>query len=218
MASTLRAREIRVPWGELRDNAAVTTRSWLLSLVGICSGCDEVWSIDRVPPPVDAAPPIDTAPIDATVCPGNYVTIPGQATKYRYGTPDRLWDEAAIDCNNDNPGTTHLVTFDDLDELVAVRTIVAHPIPYNLHVGYARDTVAAGGNDRVFYAVTGETLDLSSQLWDLWQQGEPNNYMMIETIVFIEHDKTLMDGEPSRSQFYVCECDGRPATRTFMLR
>ena len=175
----------------------------MIALVGL-GGCDKLFSLSRLDPP-----------IDAPACPATYTSVERAKSKYRYVAQQRLWDEAAADCRNDDATNTHLVVFDDAAEIAAMRTLVADAQIYTLHVGYARDT---DGDPRVFYAVTGETLDLMSPTWDLWQQGEPNNFNGIETIVFIEHDKSLMDGEPSRSQRYICECDGRPATRTFVIR
>jgi len=176
--------------------------AWI-AVIGL-AGCDKLFSLEHLDEPPE--------------CPANYAPLAATRSVYRYVDETRLWDEAATDCNNDNPGTTHLVVLDDAAELVAVRTLVTAAPPYNVHVGYARDTVAAGGDPKVFYAVTGETLDLDAPTWDLWRQGEPDNYMGIETIVFIEDDQDMTDGEPARMQRYVCECDGRPATRTFTLR
>lgn len=171
------------------------------------SGCDQLWKLEHVDPPPDAP-----------ACPDSYAPLAGMTSKYRYVGTWRLWDEAAADCANDSAGTTHLVVPDDMAEIVAIRTLVTDGMTYTVHVGYARDTAAAGGDPRVFYAVTGETLDLNAPGWELWNPNEPNNQGGIETIVFIEHDKTLMDGEPFREQRYVCECDGRVPARQFTLR
>jgi hypothetical protein len=166
------------------------------------AGCDQLFQLQHIEP--DAA----------LMCPTDYVELAGQKTRYRYIPTPQPWQKANDDCNNDLDGKTHLVVFGDRDEILAVRTLVTDVMYYNVHVGYARNTAAAGGDPMVFYAVTGETLDYESPQWGLWNPAEPNNFGGIETIVFIEHDKTLMDGEPTRNQQYICECDGRPATKT----
>jgi len=180
--------------------------AWL-AILGL-AGCDKLFSLNHV----------DELPPDATlVCPTNYVELEGQSSRYRYIPTPQEWQKANDDCNNDREASTHLVVLQSVDEILAVRTLVTDVINFQLHVGYARNTVKAGGNAQVFYAVTGETLDYEAPEWVLWHSTEPNNVGDAETIVFIEDAKQLMDGNPLNKNRYVCECDGRPATMTSFI-
>jgi len=174
---------------------------WLFA-VGL-GGCANVLGLSSIEPPPE--------------CPLTYQTIEGggPVSSYRYFQRAVTWAEAEADCENDAPGDTHLVVFDSTDELVAVRQLVTDVTSYNLFVGYARNF---GDDPFVFYAVTGETVESGTPEWYLWQAGEPNNFNGIETITFIESVATMRDGEPTRTERYICECDGRPVTRTFQLQ
>ncbi|HSD90634.1 MAG TPA: hypothetical protein VLB44_24085, partial [Kofleriaceae bacterium] len=195
--------------------------AWLVLLLG---GCDKLFSIDHVDLDKDAQT-ADTngdapTPVDAPeACPQNYRIVQNTplSSVYRLGSTPMSWDAAAADCNNDTlTRVTHLIVFDDIAELVAIRPFVNAAAPWSAYVGYARDTIAQGGDPTMFTSVTGTPLSATSMLWGT---NEPDNGggpgLPEETVVFIRDDKDLTDGPDTYPFVYICECDHVPANQVF---
>ena len=189
----------------------------VVALVAL-AGCDKLFDLDAVPPPsADAA--IDAPPIflDAPEpCPTSYVTYAGtpSTSRYLFVGPQSLWLDAEADCESDTrTKITHLVVFDDGDEMAAVRTGIEGQLNGNTfaaHVGVARDF---GSDLNQFYAVTGEALPLSGPPWGT---NEPSN-LAEETTTRFESFADLTDQPPTAVLSHVCECDHKKAIRTFTL-
>ena len=183
---------------------------WLALL--LCAGCDRVFGLDR---DVDAGLPID-GNFDASLamCPPEYQPVPGAETRYLFVPTLRMWPEAQADCADDSPDSiTHLVEFTDHVELEAVRTAVPFPSSWNAWTGYARDT---GSNPYVFFASTGPVLPLGSPVWAPMEPDGPVS-VSEETVTFFNYEHAVADGPPTLEAAYICECDGRPVTRTFAV-
>ncbi len=177
---------------------------WVLALASL-TGCDAVFDLEL--PAADAA----LADANLDLCPPSYAPVQGGATRYRFILDKHDWVLAQADCADDSsPPITHLVELDDLAELGAVRDAFPAPDPWEAHTGYARDTT---GDPFVFHATTGTLLPLGSPLW---AGMEPNGGD--EDATFFGHNFNLADAPWAISRFYICECDGRPVTRTFDLR
>jgi len=198
----------------------------LAVLVVLLGGCDKLFSIDHVDLDKDAQtadtsvdPRLD-GPVDAPeACPLDYRPVQNTplSSVYRYGTSQMSWDAAAADCANDTlTRVTHLIVFDDIAELVAIRPFVTAAAPWTAYVGYARNTISHGGDPTMFTSVTGVPLSPTSMLWAV---AEPDNGggapMPEETVVFIRNDKNLTDGPDIYPFVYICECDHVPANQVF---
>lgn len=200
----------------------MTRLAWLVVLL---AGCDKLFSIDHIDP-TDARiadTSVDTlldGPIDAPeACPTNYSIVPNTPLNsvYRLGSTPMSWDAAAADCSNDTlTRVTHLIVFDDIAELVAIRPFVPGVDPWIAYVGYARDTIQQGGDPTMFTSVTGIPLSPTSMLW---AANEPDNgggpSLPEETVVFIRNDKDLTDGPDTYQFIYICECDHVQANQVF---
>lgn len=182
----------------------------LLSL----AGCDSLFNLEHVDN-VDTA--MDAA-VDATPeqCPASYATPPNTTGTYRYVSLSLPWDAAEADCENDTQTRiSHLVVFDDIAELLAVRAAAPFEAPWEVSVGYARDTLAQGGVANEFYPITSTVPLLTTS--PLWAMGEPNNGLggPEETTVFISNDTALYDAPATYPHNYICECDHRQPARVF---
>lgn len=173
-------------------------------------GCDRVFGLVPITPPIDAA--IDRA------CPDNYVEIPGapHTSRYRFDSEVTIWQSAEDICELDTPAArvTHLAVFETTDEETAVITwLHAQDPTITAHVGFARDT---GSDPNVFFAVTGAELEAGDPRWNM---GEPNGSPPgEETITWLWEDGTgLVDAGWDTMEQVMCECDGVPVSRQFML-
>jgi hypothetical protein len=178
----------------------------------LCAGCDTVFQLER---DLDAFVPPD-ASVDASLagCPASYQAVPGGETRYLFVPGASKWLGAQADCADDSsPSITHLVEFTDDAEVTAVQTAAPFLTPWTAWTGYARDT---GSNPYVFYATTGPLLPLTSTAW---AGGEPDGpaSQSEETATFFGHNFRVVDGPANFDIPAICECDGRPVTRTFQV-
>lgn len=187
-------------------------RSRVVVALLFVAGCDRVFGLQPL-----------TATADATVeeCPADYAPIGNSTSRYRFGATPTRWPFADVDCRADTQtAITHLVVFDDVAEIAAVRSAVPLEPPWSLLVGYARDT---GSDPYVFRAVTGGVLDRTSPLWaDGEPNGDPNSVPPApeETVVYIAHATDLFDAPVdwiTGPNPYFCECDGIRATEVFSV-
>jgi len=191
---------------------------WLAALA-VLAGCDIVVGVRHV-----SESPAD-GPQEA--CPTfGYGAVGGapSTSTYRYVQPAGIpWDSAELDCEADSLSKiTHLVVFDDPSEEAALRGLV-QPAPqyWQVFVGYARSSNANGGAPFNFKAVTGETLEIDSPLWEKVNGVEPDNGGASggeETITFFEMTRNMSDAPANIALGYICECDGKPANQTFQIR
>ena len=143
-------------------------------------------------------------------CPADYVSLGGQPTRYRIvESTDVLWPVAAADCVDDSDGLTPLAVLDRAGEIDASHSGFTDPTK-NPWVGYARD-VAAADPFESFESVFGERLPKMNSLWN---NTEPSNSPPGEPVVQLRGNG-LNDDALDVKKVYVCECDGRRATRTF---
>ncbi|MCX5747229.1 MAG: C-type lectin domain-containing protein [Proteobacteria bacterium] len=184
--------------------------SWCWMLLVLAPGCDRVFGLTELSPPVDAA--TSDANLDANLdnCPSGYAPIVGGATRYRFVTELQNWEFAHDDCANDTSvAITHLVEFDDQAELDAVRAAFPVLAPWEAWVGYARDLA---GDPHVFHGTTGVLLPLGSPVW---AGGEPDNSAGDEVVTFFGNNFDVVDGPRPTPYRYVCECDGVAGDRVF---
>ncbi|HTL38971.1 MAG TPA: hypothetical protein VL326_37825 [Kofleriaceae bacterium] len=192
---------------------------WLAALLTI-TGCDSVFSVDHVRLTIDA-------PVDAVEpCPSmNYVTVNGAppTSTYRY-VPNMgfTWDAAALACKSDSmTGVTHLVVFETVGEMSAVRSLVPPTPPYwQVFTGYARNSNSHGGSPFQFTSVTGVPLAQTDSIWETASYVEPDDGGVggQETITFFEMTRNLTDGPADIQRGFLCECDGTPANQMFQIR
>lgn len=187
----------------------VTARWWMWFAVVLGTGCDRVFQLDR---DIDAGDPADAS---LGACPSEYQPVPGGETLYLFVPAGKIWSDAQADCADDSsPSITHLVEFTDDVEVDAVQRAVPFGAPWGAWAGYARDT---GSNPTVFFATTGPLLPLASTAW---AGNEPDGFTVPgeETVTFFGDNFRIADGPATLVGIgHVCECDGRPVTRTFMV-
>lgn len=149
--------------------------------------------------PADAGADATPPPPDAQACPGNYVAVDGQSSRYRLVTSPDDWLAAELDCENDGAATgggTHLLILDDAAELTAVDPRIA-------------PTVWIGMVDRVdegtLVLVTGPGV-----VFRPFRSGEPNDGGPLGfTEDCVELDGNVLNDEGcTANRQYVCECDG----------
>lgn len=160
---------------------------------------------------VDAPPPV---PI--TGCPSNYtLQVASSASWYRVETSGVWWD-VRRNCEQDQPGRTHLVVLDTTAEQVEVTALVSNlsPPPGGMwHVGAVQDmnqAVPASG----WHWLTGGPVAATG-----WSIGEPDDGNGTETnkcnlAVLDPGSGLLMDVDSLSSNppdaGALCECDGQP--------
>jgi hypothetical protein len=194
--------------------SSIEMRWWCIALVALI-GCDKLFDVDHVAkPPVDAAETFFDAP---EPCPNIYTEWPEApiVSRYRWVGQSIEWAAAEADCEDDSRGhITHLVVFDQPGEMAVLRDHLVNMFgQFNSHAGYARNVLE---DPFEFYAVTGEALPRSGPPWNA---NEPTGVVGSgeETTTRIESGADLTDQPWSHPVSYVCECDHRPVTRTFML-
>jgi hypothetical protein len=135
--------------------------------------------------PADAGADGTPPPPDAQACPGNYVAVDGQSSRYRLVTSPDDWLAAELDCENDGAA-----------ELAAVDPRIA-------------PTVWIGMVDRVdegtLVLVTGPGV-----VFRPFRSGEPNDGGPLGfTEDCVELDGNVLNDEGcTANRQYVCECDG----------
>jgi hypothetical protein len=145
----------------------------------------------------------------AADCPFNYdVTLPGQTSRYRLIAVERRVPDHADDCADDQPGTTHVVAFDD-DEVGAVQAFLNQRNDvFRLWLGGVQlreQTTTRIG----WLAFTG------GEMADPWGPNEPNDggagiENSQENFVGIERNRQgLVDFPLVFTGGVLCECDGR---------
>jgi hypothetical protein len=162
--------------------------------VACLAGCDAVF--------------LDRKPVED--CPAEYAILASEPTRHRVSTTEATWQTAQADCVDDSPafGITHLAVIDTFTEIDSIHAV--SPVGKSLWVGYARDL---GDPTETYYSVTGDVLPTTSALWN---NGEPNNFLMEEYVVQLR-ENGLNDGNTGIKDLYVCECDGKHPTKTFVL-
>jgi hypothetical protein len=198
-------------------------RWWVV--LALVAGCDGVFNLDHIHSHASADAPIDT-PVDMRdgppiaddapeLCPVGYQNLTNvpPMKRYRYVTSPATWDVAEADCEDDaTTKITHLAVFADVTEMENVKVTLGMQYGFiEASVGYGRDTNAA--DLRQFYAVTGEPL---AQTTPPWNTNEPTA-TTAETVVRFDSNSDLIDGPWNYSIGYLCECDHRPVTQTFVL-
>ena len=174
----------------------------IVVIVIASAGCDLVFP----PGTFDQDAMVDAAPPDCAGIP--YQSIAGAPSVYRIEAVTVLpWPEAEQTCEADRPGGTHLVVFDDITELLAVRQEMLGLGGFGAYAGYARDPTDP---PNMFRTVTGEPL---SPVSNLWEPGEPTGGT--EQVIYFANDEDLIDGPANFELIYVCECDGKPVTESF---
>jgi hypothetical protein len=154
--------------------------------------------------------PADLVPAGPPTCTAAYVPVAGAPSRYRiFDEAPVTWPQAEGVCVADSPGETHLVVFDDITELLAVRAAMPSG-GWTAHVGYGRNPADFIDS---FRAVTGEPL---SPVSNLWEPGEPTG-PGAEQVTFFTNSEDVLDSPPDLMRIFVCECDGRPETVTFTL-
>ena len=153
------------------------------------TGCDTVF--------------LDRGPLED--CPLDYEPLAVETTRYRLSTTQEMWATAQADCADDTPlAITHLAVIDTFTEIDSIHT---HSDPKRLlWIGYARDH-----DSPQFFNVLGDPLLDDSSLWN---GNEPNNFNGKEFAVEL-NESGLNDTSVDSRKYYVCECDGRKATRAF---
>lgn len=143
------------------------------------------------------APPIDALSDAATdaasgMCPGTYVAIPGQTSRYRTVMTARTWSEAEADCEADGAGT-HLAVVDNMAEDSAVDALTGASIWFGLTDRKIEGTPRW---------VTGTTPSYTNY-------GGANNTSAYDCAGIYQSKWAW--GECATLIKYVCECDGIPA-------
>jgi hypothetical protein len=171
-------------------------------------------------PIVDGA--AQTPSPDAFVgCQPSFQTVAGApgTSKYLVVKNRETWASAQQSCRS-HSATSHLVVFDDLAELSAIRTFANQTVttPWGLWAGYARDYDSPPLDS--FVSVTDVPLPFGS---NLWRTDEPNNKGTLgEVVADFSDTGNLNDIDigtiaAPRTHYYVCECDGQVDDRTFTL-
>jgi len=161
----------------------------IVPVVALLAGCDAVF--------------LDRSALDD--CPDYYAQLPGEVTFHRIVPTTASWTMAEADCLDDTAdGITHLAVIDRFTEIDSIHTQSTEI----LWVGYARDLAA---DPKTFYTVTGDVLPEASSLW---AGMEPSNADGNEVVVELE-DRGFNDNNEDVKHRYVCECDGKRATRAF---
>jgi hypothetical protein len=188
---------------------------WLI-LLGLCTGCDQLFGILEVSVPADAPGDAITDTVvsepdvlgDATVitCPGSYGSFPMLANKYRYGT-GKAWLDAELACENDRgtaTGYTHLVVIAEDTERSYVNTYIAG----NGNIAWIGVTdIASEGtwlwvsNEPTPTGYPSNTVGASP-----WGASEPNGSTN-ENCVEIVGNADFNDYDCTQLLPFVCECD-----------
>jgi hypothetical protein len=146
-------------------------------------------------------------------CPAEYVHITGTPpdNRYRFAQLNREWDVNETDCENDSTVGTHLIIIDDTDESIAVvEYLQAMTGGFFVHAGYARNLADDGTTG--FFKVTGEPFPVTRPPWGTNQPDSdgPITYFSLGT--------GIQDAPVSFMAWAMCECDLKPATKSFVIR
>jgi hypothetical protein len=147
---------------------------------------------------------------DLESCPENYdVDVPGP-TRYRLISDARAaWDHSD-DCNNDLAGSTHLVVFETMQEVIAVDALI------DANGGLPGNAVWIGGvQQRGATQVNQNWLAFDdTPLINGWATNEPNDGTTEsggEQYVKLERGKDyFVDVHGTDGYSALCECDGKP--------
>jgi hypothetical protein len=156
----------------------------------------------RVDAAVDAA--VDAMMIDARPpCPAAY-NVQFQGSTYRFEPIAQVWQVAAVDCDGDLPGRTHLATFEvasDMDGAIAAVNPGNSAEPL---VGAACNAIDCSVMSSWGW-VTGTTVSTM-----LWQTGQPDNGATEKAGAAIRDMGTWQLRNVTMSlttRPYICECD-----------
>ena len=178
---------------------------WLALL--LLGGCDSLFNLEPVTLPPDARE-IDAA-VDAPpeACPSSYTAI--GSSSYFFVPEVSTWQAAEALCERDTvTRISHLVVFKDVAEMQAVRSAVTTPnLTWQVWAGYSRPML---DDTKLYYAVTGDTIDSSSPLWNA---GEPNGGD--ETATFFQSTGGMIDTNRGYFLPSLCECDHNMARPMF---
>jgi hypothetical protein len=151
--------------------------------------------------------------VDAPMCPATYALTIG-TSRYRVIATDAVVGTQNTDCNDDQPGRTHLVALDSLGEMTALIPLLGPPPPSGQwFVGNfqkaSQATTTAG-----WLLITGGALPAG-----LWAPGQPDDLGgatgedNTQNISSIQSDG-LHDNTATITGGGVCECDGKPPDPT----
>jgi hypothetical protein len=197
----------------------------LVAVLGSLSGCDLLFQLEHLEPRGDAAVVGDASDAngdagDASLelCPVGYVSVANApvTSVYRYSSLAIDWNAAAVDCRDDSlTGISHLVVFEGVAEVAALRAFVPALAPWGAHAGYSRDTIAHGGVATQFTSVTGMPLSSTSPLWASLEPDNGGGGGPEEAGTFFANDRNLVDAPIAEVRGYVCECDHIVANQVF---
>ena len=158
----------------------------------------------------------DTVDAGLPACPAEYLQIPGAPpdNPYRFDPSNRAWDVNEDDCEDDSTVGTHLVIIDDdAERLAVVEYLQGMTGGFIVHAGYARnltDNPTTG-----FFKVTGEPCPVTRPPWG---DNQPDNSGGAESITWFSLDTGIHDDSVLFTAQAMCECDRKPATKSFVLR
>jgi Lectin C-type domain len=185
----------------------------VLAVLAGLAGC----TFERVGAKSDTDPPdapkddaaVDAAPVGD--CPAGYEPLNGIG-RYRVEEgADKSWQDAALDCNDDDDTGgpyrlfTHLVVLGNEIERTTI-TDAGTPITGNTWIGLS-DLTTEGTYVWVSTEDTGGYPMLNMAPWD---PGEPDNMGGNEDCVRFKNGYVLEDKVCGTAESYVCECDAFP--------
>jgi hypothetical protein len=169
-------------------------------------GCHNVWSLDDLRAPDDAAFDAPRPDGEPAGCPATYDKIlQVTASRYRLELKADDWVAAANDCANDAPGLTHLMVLSNAAEQQALVTLPATFLVEDAFIG-GTDLLTNTNDYRwVTSEVTGYAVPITAGGWEENQPDNTGQCMELRVVSGSLHDEGC--GNASN---YICECDGRP--------
>ena len=164
--------------------------------------------VDSRPGDPDGPPPIIDAAFDPALCPASYdrtvATSPG--SRYRYIDVTETFATQHADCNDDHPGWTHLVVFDDLTEGAAIGDF---DTSFYKYIGAVQQP-SAGAMDQGWFKFTGGAVATG---WSGAGGGQPDDADDgvedgDENLAVGAYTGLMHDVSGNSEYRAVCECDG----------
>jgi hypothetical protein len=174
-------------------------RAGLVGVLGL-AGCDLIFTL-QAPPGIDGS---------ELACSSSDSYVVLGASGYKIVETTVSWEAAATECGLDG---SHLAVPDDRDELELLQEqLQMRGTPEGFWLGIGRDTTAAPRDATSFFEVTGDQASIS-----LWHDDEPDNGDGTggEVVVRFDANAGFIDVVPDSRLGFICECDGRPVTKTF---
>ncbi|HUQ02380.1 MAG TPA: C-type lectin domain-containing protein [Kofleriaceae bacterium] len=147
---------------------------------------------------------IDAAMIDARPpCPAAY-DVQFQGSNYRFEAVAQVWQVAAVDCDGDLPGRTHLATFEVASEIDGAISAVNPGNSAEPLVGASCSAIDCSAMNAWAW-VTGSTVSTM-----IWEPGQPDNGATEKAGAAIRDMGTWKLRNVTTSlttRPYICECD-----------